>query len=296
MRRFLKYSLLLTGALAVLAGCVRHKTIPDKKLVQIFEEIFLVNAYYGTVEKNVEFDSIDIYRPVLKKYGYKVTDLTYTIENYSKRKSARISKVVESSIRLLEIQERYYAGIAAEQDSLRIRAMRQFSETVYYDTMIYVTNLGDTSKLRIEIPVVEGDYVINYSYMIDSLDQNGRPGSSHELLNARRVSTDNKTNGLTIRRPDKYSTTLTAKPGDKTLRLRLAGYGSRMKQPHVRIDSIRIVYNLPAAAALDSLFEYNKRTVYNLPEYVHRLDPDAPPVGTLRADPPRLPEAGDDNP
>ena len=295
MRRLLRYGILLFGVLSLLAGCGHAKTIPDDKLERIFEDIFLANSYCNSSDRKVGMDSLDIYRPILEKHGYEVVDLTYTIENYSKRKSAKISDVVEASIRRLESRERYYSRLVADRDSLQARAVRQFADTVYFDSLIQVFSLNDTAKLWIEIPVTEGDYRIMYNYLIDSLDQNGRPASTYEMADANGRPTNTVTRGLSTRRRSDVSFPMTAKPGDRTLRLKLAGYGPNIRKPHVTIEMMRIIYNLPVQAALDSLFAFQRDQIYTFPSYVDQLDPNTPYSGTLRVDPPRLLEGGDDN-
>lgn len=295
MRRFLRYGILLVCAMAVLSGCGRPKTIPDEKLEKIFEDIFLANSYYSSVGERSQLDSLDIYRPILKKHGYKVKDLTYTVENYSKRKSQRISDVVEASIRRLEKTERHYAGLLEVRDTLEARASRRFASTVYLDSMIRVFSLNDTAKLRIKIPVREGDYRIEFTYLIDSLDQNGHSGSTYELLDASGRVTKSQNRGLTVRQLSEVSVTVNAKPGDDSLRIRLAGYGPQMKRPHVTIESIRIVYTLPVPEALDSMFMQNRNKIFTFPPYVERTSSDTTHRGTLRADPPWLPQGGGGN-
>lgn len=297
MNRFFGHSILAFGFLLFLAGCGKPKTIPDDKLGKIFEEIFLANSYYSSVGSRKQADTVDMYRPILKKYGYKVQDLTYTIENYSKRKSKRISDVVEASIRSLESRERYYAELVTKQDTLEARALRKFARRVYYDTVeAQVFGLDDTAKLRIEIPVREGNYQIDIAYMIDSLDRNGRSSSVYELLDSSGVVTGRHSRGLSTRVPSTISMSADAKPGDRTLRIRFAGYGPNMKSPHVTIDSVRIIYTLPVRVALDSLALYYMDKIITWPPYANLSDADTTYRRALRAYPPRLPERGDGDP
>ncbi len=281
--------------MVLMAGCGKPKTIPDDKLEKIFDEIFLANAYSNTVGDRAQMDTADIYRPILKKYGYRVQDLTYTIENYSKRKSKRISDVVESSIRGLENTERYYAELVTQQDTIEARALRLFARTVFRDTTRrQVFSLDDTAKLRIEIPVRPGTYHVEFAYLIDSLDQNGRSAYMFEMLDSARRITNTHARALVTRAPANIAVPVEARPGDRTLRIKLAGYGPMMKRPHVTIDSIRVVYNLPVKEALDSMTIYYQNRIITFPQYADR--PDTTSRGTLRADPPWLPEGGDDNP
>lgn len=287
---YLRYILLTLSACMVLAGCSHPKTIPDEKLEQIFEEIFLANAYYNTLDNKVRPDTLDMYRPILQKYGYKVGDLTYTIENYSKRKSVKISDLVESTIRRLEAGEQRYTALVAARDTVEAAARRQFAQTVYYNTAISVTSFADTGRLRIEIPVRPGDYDIMYRYILDSLDRNGRARSLYELYNPYWYRTNSTSFGLNTRRRSTHTATMTAEPYDETLVLKLAGYSPDMNRPHVYIDSIRVTYYPPIQAALDSLVQYNAARVFKIPE---NYAGPAKNSGARVTNPPRLPQGRD---
>ena len=99
MKRPLRTALLaLLGLLA--AACARHTIIPDETLAMIFRDAFLSNAYIS--EERIPTDSLRIYEPIFARYGYTTDDVHYTIGNFSKRKSARLSDVVERAIDLRE--------------------------------------------------------------------------------------------------------------------------------------------------------------------------------------------------
>ena len=103
MKRPLRTALLaLLGLLA--AACARHTIIPDETLAMIFRDAFLSNAYIS--EERIPTDSLRIYEPIFARYGYTTDDVHYTIGNFSKRKSARLSDVVERAIDLLEAEGR----------------------------------------------------------------------------------------------------------------------------------------------------------------------------------------------
>lgn len=282
--------------LCFLAGCTRSKTIPDDKLEQIFAEIFLANAYVVSGVDNFRLDTLDIYRPILDKYGYEVEDLTYTVQNYSERKSAKISEVVEKAIQRLEKGEREYTELVASRDTTNAIALRKFSKTVYYDTAIVVKSLADTSRLRITIPVTEGSYAVTYHYLIDSLDRNGNSRSRYDMLNNSGYSTNNISHAAVIRRPSGSSRNIAAYGYDSVLVLSLAGYGPGMQRPSVRIDSIRIVYSPTLKMALDSLSRYYATSVFKL--YPDDAGPqgNSQDRGTLGIHPAGIPEGGDANP
>ncbi len=99
----------------LLAGCTQRAIIPDSELVQIFRDAFVVNAY--TSEQKISLDSLNIYEPIFESYGYTTQDVQYTIGNFSKRKSARLSDIVEGAIKILEREGLVYAGEVEILDS-----------------------------------------------------------------------------------------------------------------------------------------------------------------------------------
>ena len=54
-------------------GCQGRKEIDDKTLAMIFRDAYITNAYLGVNYLNI--DSIQIYEPILGKYGYTAEDL-----------------------------------------------------------------------------------------------------------------------------------------------------------------------------------------------------------------------------
>ena len=86
----------------LLLACSGYKIIPDEQLALIFHDAFLSNAYMQ--HRGMRPDSLNLYEPIFAKYGYTTADVQYTIGNFSKRKSARLSDVVEQAIKLLETE------------------------------------------------------------------------------------------------------------------------------------------------------------------------------------------------
>ncbi|MBR5281562.1 MAG: DUF4296 domain-containing protein, partial [Alistipes sp.] len=73
------YSILcLLLVASMLFSCRRARIIPDRQLGQIFHDAMLVNAYLQHKRNSVELDSMNIYEPILAKYGYTKEDMHYT--------------------------------------------------------------------------------------------------------------------------------------------------------------------------------------------------------------------------
>jgi hypothetical protein len=82
----------LLATLLVAACSGRAKVIPDDVLVNIFHDAFLANAYMN--EANINQDSILLYEPIFKRYGYTMNDLQHTLTTINERKSSRISDIM----------------------------------------------------------------------------------------------------------------------------------------------------------------------------------------------------------
>ena len=97
--------LLLLVVLLLPTACKRRTIIPDDELALIFHDAYLTNAYIE--REHIEYDSLNLYAPIFAHYGYTTEDVQFTIGNFSKRKSARLSDVVEAAIDLLEAEGKY---------------------------------------------------------------------------------------------------------------------------------------------------------------------------------------------
>jgi len=93
-------------------------------------------------------DSLNLYEPIFAKYGYTTADVQYTIGNFSKRKSARLSDVVEQAIKLLETEAEHLDREVSILDTIDNVARRTFRRTLYADSLVRVTRLRDTARLR----------------------------------------------------------------------------------------------------------------------------------------------------
>ncbi len=276
--------IILLAVAAAVAGCSRPREIPDDKLQAIFSDIFLVNAYTNT--HHMLLDSMDIYSPVLERYGYKPRDLAYTIRHFSTRKSSRLSDIIDRSVEALTKEYDYYAYRVGVLDTIDNIARRRFADTVYRDTLIRVTSLRDTSRLRIRIPAREGQYTIWYAYTIDSLDRGGQR-ANHTVTDSTGRQLAARTNWMRRDRRGTFSATLDAPAEASGLDLLLGDYRGENKSPRLRIDSLVVVYYLPLKQALDSLTRsiVDYKLLIDGKEYSRAAAPDSV---ALRIDPPRM--------
>lgn len=260
----------LIAVFVVAASCSRPKTIDDESLENIFRDIYLANAYCDT--HNIITDSLDIYEPILKKYGYSTEDLNNTIRGFTRRKSSRLSDVIENAIKRLDTEYAIYEGRVAILDSIDNMAGERFKTVVYSDSIITATRIRDTSKLRIRIPVKEGTYKVSYNYLIDSLELNSSIRMTHYIYDSAGRQSNYSTNWVSHKERKSYTTNLETKATDKEIELLFGNYPRKdMKTPDMHIDSLRVVYYLPKAIARDSLTKIlaNYKLLIDAKEYTY---------------------------
>ena len=100
---------------------------PDEKLIAITREIFLANAYRDSPKSGFsQADTVDFYTPIFEKYGYKPSDLSYTINNLSRRKSVRFTDILEEVARRLDREDSLMKARIATLDTVDSRTMNRF--------------------------------------------------------------------------------------------------------------------------------------------------------------------------
>ena len=259
-----KIFVVVCGVVAM-ASCSRTTIIPDKDLERITREMFLVNAYANS--EKVKTDSLDIYTPILERYGYTQDDFFNTLANFQKRKSARLGDVIEAAIASLERLADGYEQKLRDLKYIDSLAKAQCREEVFFVDKIVARKFRDTTKLQLTIPIHDsGEYILSYYYYIDSLDKNTRLQSNLEIYTKEGIRTYLSRPNLTREDTMFYSTTLRPKKGAEELRLTLADYTRREDAPHIRFDSIRIIY-LPssevALAHMDSVLSFRPMLLFN---------------------------------
>ncbi|MDE6861845.1 MAG: DUF4296 domain-containing protein, partial [Alistipes sp.] len=142
MRRFLHMILTAGVLLAALSACDRPKDIPGSKLVNIFHDAFIANAYLR--EKNISADSLEIYEPIFRRYGYTTADVRYTLSRIAERKSSRLSDLMTSVGDWLSEEAAAEAYKVMILDTIDNVAQRTFTRTIYADTLIRATRMADT--------------------------------------------------------------------------------------------------------------------------------------------------------
>ncbi len=232
-------------AALLLYGCGGPKIIPDRELARIFHDIYLVNGYANQSGLNV--DSLNIYEPVLDLYGYTSEDVQYTIGNFAKRKSARLSTdVVEVAIEMLRGEAMNYRRRIELRDTMALIARLRYADTVYFVPRISVRRTADTSRLRMLIDSVRpGSYRVSWSYMVDSLDRNLALRNDLWLVDTAGRRSGSLGQRLERERRAKGEATFTTTGAHRGLAISLGGYHDDMTTPRITIDSLTVIHYLP---------------------------------------------------
>ena len=156
--------------LLCIAGCQRRKEINDKTLAMIFRDAYITNAYLGVHYFNI--DSIQIYEPILSKYGYTAEDLRYTIGNFSRRKSAQLGRVLKDAENQITQMATDYEKRVVVLDTIKNVAIRTFKRTIRRDSLIEIKKKADSSKLQLVVePLQPGTYSLRYKYTYNKKEE-----------------------------------------------------------------------------------------------------------------------------
>ncbi len=249
-------------------GCTRREVIPDGVLADIFHDIILVNAY--KTSQPFDNDSLQMYSPILDNYGYTVDDLGYTIGNFSKRKSARLSDVVERAITKLEVESKRHKMEVEILDSIDAIALRRSMSVVYSDSLIEMRKQADTVNTYIVIEnIKQGDYSFSFDYLVDSVDKNNlsyrtmawfeRDG---QFTRDRGKVTDEpkrfKQNSsyLTKRKIASLDKDIKAEAADDRLIIQLVEWrGDLRYEPYITIKNFEVRHTPPLESAVKQLYD-----------------------------------------
>ena len=245
--------MLLLVVLLLPTACKRRTIIPDDELALIFHDAYLTNAYVE--RQHINYDSLNLYAPIFARYGYTTKDVQFTIGNFSKRKSARLSDVVEAAIDMLEAEGKYYDREVVALDTIKNVAMRQATRLVLSDSLIRVRSLRDTARLYRTLEVKPGSYEISYTCKVDSLDKNKR--LQRKIWIERQDSTSSHLQYQTLRRghQEQLTRTITVDASARTLHLKLLHFPDEPKRPSVTVTDLKVYYTPTEALATHELYE-----------------------------------------
>ncbi len=252
MRRYIY----IIVAIIALSSCQKDRIIPDGELAQIFKDAFVVNAI--ATEQKIRLDSLNIYEPIFEKYGYTTQDVQYTIGNFSKRKSARLSDVVEGAIALLEKEGVKYDKEVAILDTIRAVSQREMSRVLLERELILLEAIKDTTKFNINIEDIKGGkYVVSFDYLIDSLDENIGSYRSIIWFENRGDSREYQKNTSYLQRNNvnSHSQTVRISSDYDYMKISIVDLMGKRRRPHVKVRDVKIEFTPLADAAEELMFE-----------------------------------------
>lgn len=244
------------AALVVLGiGCSGPRVIPDDILVKIFHDAYVANAYME--ECRIRQDSLLIYEPIFQRYGYTMEDLQYTITNFTERKSAMLSDLMGEVNRMLDAESRLEAKRMIVLDTIDNIAKRQYTRTIYADTLIRAKRLRDSSKLRITIEdIIPGEYNISFDYHIDTLDENRNSRIEVMFIDSEGEQKARHTMMMSRYRDGKYTHKMTADTAIRKLYVNIFYHptNEESKTPDITVRDFKVVRHLPTEVCVDSLY------------------------------------------
>ncbi|MBQ4502190.1 MAG: DUF4296 domain-containing protein [Alistipes sp.] len=258
----MKRVLIITLTLLCIVSCARKKEIDDQTLAKIFSEAYISNAYLGINYFNI--DSVQIYEPILERYGYTPEDLRYTIGNFSRRKSAQLGRVLKDAEEQIKVFADIYEKEVVILDTIKNVAVRSMQRVVCKDSLISVKKLADTSKLKLVVePLQPGMYSIRYRYTCEreKIKEKGK-SKDLSLRGAINIETNNgihKNNySYNLRDEENIRRTITTDTASKRLVItfaKTADQSKKMKKPNVTVTDLVIEYTPEENLAIDSLFK-----------------------------------------
>ena len=261
MRKILVALALLT----LTASCSSRKMIDDKTLATIFKEAYITNAFLGVRYMNL--DSLQIYEPILDKYGYTPEDLRYTIGSFSRRKSAQLGRVLRDAEDQLTEVAKVYEHKVVVLDTIKNVAIRTFKRTVHRDTLIEIKKRADTSKLNLTIePLQPGTYSIRYKYSYTKEEpkkkSNKKQAEEVTLRGAMHIETYNGSRrsnySYNLRPEETIRRTISADTSAHRLVFTFAKPSDarhKIGKLDLTITDFEVVYTPDEALAIDSLFK-----------------------------------------
>lgn len=240
------------------AACGKPKFIPEKELSKIMTDIFMANSYSNMHIQGIASDTIDIYTPVLGKYGYGISDLQFTLDEMSKRKSSRLTAVVDASVSDLQSRVNFFKAREEMFDEIDAIVKEVYVDTVFvYDTLIKV-NKNNAAANNFKYKVIPGTYNVSYNYFIDTADQNTYISSRYHIIDT--AGKSRSVRSITLKdkgKTGKVEFSLGTNMGSDTLMINFIDNFSRLKAPVITIDSMLITHSEP----LDTL---RRRMIYEL--------------------------------
>lgn len=269
MKKFGRSGIGLVVVAVMMMGCVAGpKNIPSRDLVSLFKEFLLVNAYATDVLFLTANDSVDIYTPVLDKYGYSIDDFEYTISNLTKRKSAQISDIMEVAIEELRVEAESRRVLWNNWEAMVERGRQMKVDTIFTDTLLNSKTVGEEGMRWNFTDLQPGSYRVEYEYAVTPRTDGERvyaevrnAADSTHIINQWAL----RNSGDTVSANHLFTLT---EPAERVFIL-WKNRGNTTKSLHMWVDTLRLSYT-PADTIAIRLMEESLRydTDYSNPEEV----------------------------
>lgn len=244
-------------------SCSRKKVIDDQTLAKIFSEAYISNAYLGIKYFNI--DSVQIYEPILDRYGFTPEDFRYTIGNFSRRKSAQLGRVLKDAEEQIKKIADVYEREVVILDTIQNVAVRTMQRVVHKDSLISVKKLADTSKLKLVIdPLQPGMYSVRYKYNCTKEQIKEKKGKKKDLSLRGVINIETSTGthannyAYNLRDEENIRRTISTDTAAKRLVITFAKPADptqKMRKPNITISDFIIEYTPEETLAIDSLFK-----------------------------------------
>ncbi len=242
-------------------ACQSHTVVEDSELADIFHDAFLVNAYTQN-NQELKLDSLQLYSPIFEKYGYTTEDVRYTIGNFSKRKSARLSDVVEQAINRLERESDIYSSEVVILDTINAIAQRQSTKTIFTKDVARYRSDKDTEGVTIRIDSAEvGEYNIYFDYLIDSAktryDNYKYQSWLEKKLEIQKKPTRSQTSTTYLQKysVNSFHREIEVKESGFDLVIKLIEPNKNVKSPNIKIKNIKLTFTPEAELAVEDLYK-----------------------------------------
>jgi hypothetical protein len=233
--------------LMLLLGACGPRIIPDDTLALIIRDVFLVNAYQEQAGLGFSLDSVDIYEPILDRYGYTNEDFRRSLNSMALKKSSRLSELIDLATADIAAENDLFVARDRLQARIDSALLAMYRDTVYRreGPPIVVRRKSDTDSLRLQFPARQGSYRLEYAYRIDSADANGYIPGRYYVLDSLDRSLLSRSTTLSRYRHTKYGVDIAAGSGADSLRIWLADYSTALFRPDITVDSIYVIYTAP---------------------------------------------------
>lgn len=261
-------TLLLLGVGLTTFACKGYKQIPEETLSEIFTDMYELNAYLDRHPLFGPRDSMDLYGPLLASYGYTTEDFTRTLTEATRRKSFRLSDIIETSIAQMEAEREAVDRELRIIERIDSAALEYSMRVLWRDSLITIRSMADSMRFVVPVDEQDGRIGIDYYYTLDSLDRNDNLQNRHALLTAEGVSRGSAVQRLRKGKRMSYTTTLPCSENVVELEITFGNYPEHPKRMHLTIDSLVVTYQPPLQKAYEELsYTYRYRLMIDGREY-----------------------------